>query len=51
MKAKQYTEDKMTTVIKEGEASAKVSDVCCKYGTSSATYYNWKSKYPGISVS
>jgi putative transposase len=37
-------------VLKEGEANAKVSDLCRKYGMSDATYYNWKSKY-AMSVS
>ena len=51
MKAKQYTEEKIIAVLKEGEAGAKVSDLCRKHGMSSATYYNWKSKYAGMSVS
>jgi putative transposase len=29
----------------------KVSEVCRKYGISQPTYYNWKSKYGGLSVS
>lgn len=29
----------------------KVTDVCRKYGISQPTYYNWKSKYGGLSVS
>ena len=38
-------------VLKEGEAGAKLADLCRKYGMSSATYYNWKSRYAGLSVS
>ena len=51
MKAKRYTEEQIIAVLKEGEAGAKVSDLCRKYGMSDATYYNWKSKYAGMSVS
>jgi putative transposase len=51
MKAKQYTEEQIIAVLKEGEAGAKVSDLCRKHGMSDATYYNWKSKYAGLSVS
>jgi putative transposase len=51
VKAKQYTEEQIIAVLKEGEAGAKVPDLCRKYGMSSATYYNWKSKYAGLSVS
>lgn len=51
MKTKQYTEEQIIAVLKEGEVGAKVADLCRKYGMSSATYYNWKSKYAGLSVS
>ena len=51
MKGKRYTEEQIIAVLKEGEAGAKVSDLCRKYGMSDATYYNWKSKYAGMSVS
>ena len=51
MKARQYTEEQIINVLKEGEAGAKVSDLCRKYGMSDATYYNWKAKYAGLTVS
>lgn len=51
MKAKQYTEEQIITVLKEGEAGAKVVELCRKYGMSDATYYNWKRKYAGLTVS
>ena len=51
MKARQYTEEQIIAVLKEGEAGASVTDLCRKYGMSDATYYNWKSKYSGMTVS
>ena len=51
MKARQYTEEQIIAVLKEGEAGAKVADLCRKHGMSDATYYNWKSKYSGMTVS
>jgi len=36
---------------REGEAGARVADLCRKYGMSDATYYNWKAKYAGLTVS
>jgi putative transposase len=51
LKARQYTEEQIITVLKEGEAGASVTDLCRKYGMSDATYYNWKSKYSGMTVS
>jgi putative transposase len=51
VKARQYTEEQIIAVLKEGEAGAKVGDICRKYGMSDATYYNWKAKYSGMTVS
>jgi putative transposase len=51
LKARQYTEEQIIAVLKEGEAGAKVSDLSRKYGMSDATYYNWKAKYSGMTVS
>jgi putative transposase len=51
LKARQYTEEQIIAVLKEGEAGAKVLDLCRKYGMSDATYYNWKAKYSGMTVS
>jgi putative transposase len=51
LKAKQYSEEQVIAVLKEGEAGAKVTDLCRKYGMSDATYYNWKAKYSGMTVS
>lgn len=51
MKERQYTEEQIIAVLKEGEAGSKVADLCRKYGMSDATYYNWKSKYAGLTVS
>lgn len=37
-------------MLKEGEAGAKVADLCRKHGMSDATCYNWKAKYAGLTV-
>ena len=51
MKAKRYTEEQIIAVLKEGEAGAKIADLCRRYGMSEASYYNWKAKYDGMTVS
>jgi len=51
LKARQYTEEQIVAVLKEGEAGAKITDLCRKYGMSDATYYNWKAKYAGMTAS
>lgn len=48
MKAKRYTEEQIIAVLKEGEAGAKIADLCRRYGMSEASYYNWKTKYAGM---
>jgi len=50
LKARQYTEEQIISVLKEGEAGASIADLCRKYGMSDATYYNWKTKYSGMTV-
>jgi len=51
MVRRRYTEEQIIAVLREGEAGAKVTDLCRKYGMSDATYYNWKAKYAGLSIS
>jgi len=51
MAHKKYTEEQIIAVLREGEAGAKVPDLCRKYGISDATYYNWKARYAGLTVS
>ena len=51
MKQKRFSEDQIIGVLKEGEAGAKVAELCRKHGISDATYYNWRAKYAGLRVS
>ena len=50
MKAKRYTEEQIIAVLRESEAGAKTKELCRKYGISEPTFYNWKSKYAGMTV-
>ena len=51
MKSKRVTEEQIIAVLKEAEAGAKTKELCRKYGISEATFYNWKAKYAGMTVS
>lgn len=47
---KRFTEEQIIKVLDEVKAGLKVAEVCRKYGISEPTYYNWKSKYGGMTV-
>lgn len=51
MRKSRYTEEQIIKVLKEQESGAKVSELCRKYGISEQTFYRWRSKYGGMSVS
>ena len=51
MKKSRYTESQIIAVLKEVDTGRKVEEVCRQHGISSATYYNWKSKYGGMESS
>lgn len=51
MKAKRYTEEQIIAVLRESEAGAKTKELCRKYGISEPTFYRWKAKYAGMTVS
>jgi putative transposase len=51
MQRKKYTEEQIIAVHKEREAGAPVPDLCRKYGMGDGSYYNWKSKNTGLTVS
>ena len=50
MRKSQFRESQIVASLKEGEAGLPVAQVCRKHGISAATYYQWKSKYAGMSA-
>lgn len=48
MKRGRFTETQIVSILKDADAGGKVKDICRQHGISDATYYNWKSKYGGM---
>jgi putative transposase len=51
MKRSKFSEQRIVEVLKQAEAGVPVKDLCRKLGISEQTFYNWKAKYGGLSVS
>jgi putative transposase len=51
MRKRKFHESQIVAILKEGEAGLAVAELCRKHGISAATYYAWKSKYAGATVS
>jgi len=48
---KRYTEEQIISILKQAEAGVRVVDLCLKYGMSDVSFYKWKAKYSGLTVS
>jgi len=51
MGRKRHSEEQIIQVLKESEAGTKTGELCRQHGISTATYYKWKDKYSGMTVS
>ena len=51
MKKANRTEEQIIGILQEHEAGAKCADLCRKHGMSEGTFYAWKAKYSGMTVS
>lgn len=51
MKRARFSEEQIIGILKEHEAGARCADLCRNHGMSEGTFYNWKSKYGGMTAS
>jgi len=51
MKKSRFSDAQILTILKQGESGVPIADLCREHGISSATYYNWRSKYGGMDAS
>jgi putative transposase len=48
---KRFTEAQIVGFLREADAGIAVKELCRKHGFSEASYYLWRSKFGGMSVS
>ena len=51
MRKSKFSESQIVSFLKEAEAGRKVSEICREHGVSTATLYQWRSKYGGMEAS
>ena len=51
MKKKRFSEDQILGYLKAAEAGTPIPELCRKHGFSDASFYTWRKKYGGMSLS
>jgi putative transposase len=51
MRKSKFSETQIVAMLKDAESGVPVSDLLRRHGVSRATFFKWRSKYGGASVS
>lgn len=51
MRKSRYSEEQIIGMLREHDAGVSTKEICRKYGISDATFYKYKAKFGGMSVS
>jgi putative transposase len=52
MKKERFREEQIVRILKEAETGRMpIVEICRKYGISEFTFYRWRRKYQGLSIS
>ena len=48
---KRYTEEQIIGFLREADAGIPIKELCWRHGFSEASYYLWRNKFGGMTVS
>jgi len=51
MKKSKFSESQIVQILKEAEAGVSLDELSCQHGFSKTSFYKWKAKYSGMSIS
>ncbi len=51
MRGKRFSEERIIRILGEHESGRKVSEICREHGIVAQTFYRWRSKFGGMTVS
>jgi len=51
MKKSRFAEEQVIKILEEGKSGITVDELCRKHGIAKPTYYSWKAKFGGMTIS
>lgn len=51
MKTSRFSDSQIMAILKQAESGTPAPELCREHGISSATFYNWRTKFGGMDAS